>query len=153
MAKKHLVIQSKLSTENKAMLLIGCIAQELKTETERSLAQAGLTPPQVSILHALDWGPQAGMTVGELTAAMFEENPNVSRTLNRLVELGHITKIRGNDDQRVVRITITNQGRSAHHAGDKTAEGIGLKLKEADLNKLYEILKKIESPQDQNMPR
>lgn len=146
MAKKHLVTQSSLSTENKVMLLIGCIAQELKVEIEQSLAPIGLTPPQSAILHALDWGPETGMTVGELTTVMIEENPNVSRTLNRLVELGHIAKLRNEVDQRVVRITITEQGRRAHKDGDKETEGIGLKLGDTDLNTLYRILKKIGHP-------
>ena len=109
MAKKHLVTQSDLPTEHKAMMLVGCIAQEIKTEMERRLAPAGLTPTQSAILHALDYGPKEGMTVNQLKSVMIEDNPNVSRTLYRLVEMCLVTKLRSIEDQRVGLVAIIDQ--------------------------------------------
>lgn len=143
MAKKHLVTQSNLPTEIKSMLLIGCIAQEMKADMEQRLVPVGLTAAQIAILHALDYGPEDGMTVNQLKAVMIEDNPNVSRTLNRLVETGHVTKLRSTEDQRVVHVAITDKGRKAHHEGDAQMEDLGLGLNEEDLETLYAILKKI----------
>lgn len=125
------------------MLLIGCIAQEMKAEMEQRLSAVRLTPPQLSILHALDYGPEEGMTVNQLKSVMIEDNPNVSRTLNRLVETGHVTKLRSTEDQRVVHVAITDKGRRAHREGDEQIVDLGLGLDDEDLDTLYVILKKI----------
>lgn len=144
MAKKHLILQSDLSTENKVMMLIGCIAQEQKVMLERLLEPVGLSVLQSSILHALDYGPEEGLTVGDLKARMLDDNPNVSRTLNLLVERGLVVKRRSAEDQRVVHVAITEAGRRAHRAGDAAAAAeMGLDLDEAELEQLYGLLARL----------
>lgn len=144
MANKDLIIRSDVMTvEQKVMGLIGCIAQEGKVEMERRIAPLNLSPLQLSILHALDWGPDGGMTVGQLKSVMLDESPNMSRTLNKMVDAGLVAKRRSTEDQRIVHITITDAGRQMHKTADSELTGMSTGLAETDLQQLYRLLQKL----------
>ena len=144
MANKSLIADSPdLSLEQKVMALLLCIAQEKKVELERRLGGVLPSVVQLNLLHALDYGPQEGLTVNQLKASLADDSPNVSRALNKLVEQGHVEKSRSEDDQRVVRIRITRAGRKAHREADSRIEGLSLGLGKRDLKQLFELLSKL----------
>lgn len=144
MANKKLIINSDMSTEQKVIGLLSCIAQEQKVEMTRLIRPTSLSLLQLQLLHALSFAPDGTLTVNQLKAAMIDDTPNVSRTLNKLVEAGYITKERSTEDQRTVYITITEAGHKAHKDADKQIlkhVSLGLTDKETEL--LYKLLLKL----------
>ncbi|MEP3245691.1 MAG: MarR family transcriptional regulator [Sneathiella sp.] len=143
MANKNLIINSDMMLEQKVLALLGCIAQEHKAEMERLINPMKLSLLQLNILHTLDKSPNGSLTVNQLKSAMFDQNPNVSRTLNKLVENDLIIKERSSEDQRTVFISITQSGRKAHRAADKELLTFSSGLSGRDLEQLYSLLLKL----------
>lgn len=145
MANKDLVINdTTATTEQKALGLIMCIAQEYRAKYINSIAHLGISPLQSNILHVLDYGPEEGLTVNEIKKRQVEESPNISRALNKLMDKGLIIKNRNSIDQRVVHIQITPEGRTVHQKADEASiPELTTDLSEKDIEVLYEILKKM----------
>ncbi len=143
MANKDLVKNSQMTTEQKAMALLICIAQEKSGEMTRNIKPFNLSMTQLTILHTLSFAPEGRLTVNQIKNFMIDDSPNVSRSLNRLMENGCIEKERSSEDQRVVYIKITEKGRQTHTDADRALVKIQLNLSEEDVNTLYSILSKI----------
>lgn len=144
MANKSLIVESEdLSIEQKVMGLLFCIAQEKKIELERRLDGVVPSFSQLNLLHALDYGPEEGLTVNQLKQSLADDSPNVSRALNKLAEQRLVEKLRSEEDQRVVHIRITEAGRRAHMDGDARLADLSIGLGRSELEKLYELLAKI----------
>lgn len=143
MANKDLIIHSDLDIEHKVMGLLACTAQEINVKIDRNIRPMGLSMTQLNILHILSKAPDGKLTVNQIKSFMVDESPNISRSLNKLMENGHIVKERSTEDQRVVHINITDSGRKAHEDADKAIIDISVNLPREDLETLYIILKKI----------
>ncbi len=143
MPKKHLIIDSAdLSIEQKVVGLLGCIAHEQRTQMEALIANEGLSMLQLEILHNLAQSPKGMLTVGHLKGRLIDDSPNVSRTLNKLVDSGLVTKRRCKQDQRIVYIEITPDGHEAHHRADAHLTQMKTALSKTDLANLYALLQK-----------
>jgi MarR family transcriptional regulator, organic hydroperoxide resistance regulator len=70
----------------------------------------GLTYPQYLVLLALNDAPE--LTVGEIGARVFLESNTLTPLLKRLQAAGHITRRRDPADERQVRVSLTEQGRT-----------------------------------------
>ena len=146
-ANKSLIIDDpELTLDQKVAALLGCVAMEQKSRIEQILGQRQLSFLQLNLLHALSRTDDGTMTVSGLKAAMVDDNPNVSRTLNKMVDAGLITKRRSEEDQRTVFVSITEKGERAHREADAAlleagVEGTGLDRKEQ--LQLYHLLKKL----------
>ena len=132
-----------MTLEQKVMALIACVAQEKKAQTDKALSGVGLSLLQLNLLHQLDYAPSGGLTVNQLKCAMVDDNPNVSRTLNKMVEMGLVTKKRDDEDQRTVHIRITPKGKKAHTQGDAQLVSITTGLNKGDLSTCYALLQKM----------
>ncbi|QQE13863.1 MarR family transcriptional regulator [Planctomycetota bacterium] len=143
MANKGLIINSDLDTGQKVVALIACIAQEMVTEMERSIKHLNLSLTQVQILHVLSHSPEGRLTVNQIKGAMVVDSPNVSRSLNKLMENELIVKERSTEDQRVVHITVTDKGREYHDEADKFIVDLPLNLNDEEKEKLYQLLVKL----------
>ena len=143
MANKLAIINSDLDSPRKAMALIACIGQELKTEMTRKLKSTGLSLIQLDILHTLSFAPEKCLTVNQIKSFMIDESPNVSRALNKLMDAGLIEKKRSMEDQRIVYISITAKGETAHIDADKALLSIEPTINQADAEKLLTLLKKL----------
>lgn len=144
MANKKLIVESDLPVEFKALGLLMCIAQQKYAELTRQLNPMNLSLLQLNILHGLSMAPEGSLTVNQIKSLQVDESPNISRALNKLMERGLIVKKRSQEDQRVVRITITEAGLHAHKDGDALLIGATLGLSKEDTKKLYGLLAKIE---------
>ncbi|WP_108810626.1 MarR family transcriptional regulator [Sphingorhabdus sp. Alg231-15] len=143
MPNKQLIINSQsLSTEQKVVSLLGCVAHEHKTEMEALVSRHGLSLLQLEILHCLDQAPQEELSVGQLKSKLIDDSPNVSRTLNLLVGRGLVTKRRCTEDQRTVYIAITPAGHDAHERSDKELSSMKTALSSAEIKQLYTLLQK-----------
>jgi DNA-binding MarR family transcriptional regulator len=73
------------------------------------LAEAGLTYPQYLVLLVL-WGSDDPLTVGELGRRLHLDTGTLTPLLKRLERLGHVRRTRDDQDERRVRIELTEQG-------------------------------------------
>lgn len=143
MANENLIVDSDLGVEQKVMGLLACLAREQKARIDRLIGETKLSLLQLQLLHALSNAPEGTLTVTQLKSAMLDENPNVSRTLNKLVLMGFVTKRRRHEDQRRVLVSITEAGEHAHVAADERLLGMSTGLSEGELQQLYELLLKL----------
>ena len=104
------------------------------------LKDLGLTYPQYMALTAL-WD-QDGQTVGALGEVLGLESNTLTPLLKRLEALGHVTRKRGDEDERKVFVWLTDQGRALRgRAPDITRCIIGATGMElAELKALVETL-------------
>ena len=94
------------------------------------LEDLGLTYPQYLVLSAL-W-VQDDQTVGQIARTLQLESNTLTPLLKRLQTMGHLTRTRDADDERQVRVTLTDSGRGlesrAAHIPDCVLEKTGLTL-------------------------
>jgi len=74
----------------------------------RMLSQFGLTYPQFLVLVSLQH--RDGQKVSELGEALFLESNTLTPLLQRLETVGLIKRQRDDEDERVVRLTLTTAG-------------------------------------------
>ena len=74
------------------------------------LDEIGITYPQYAALIALN--EQGNQTVSELGEKLFLESSTLTPLLKRLEAMGHVTRTRDAEDERQVRINLTDQGRA-----------------------------------------
>lgn len=143
MANKQKVYDSDFPIRDKAAVLVGCTAQEIANFVERSLKEFGISREQLSVLHYLDTEATEAMTVNQLRETLVDDRPNVSRILNKMVDKGLVQKERQSDDQRVVRISLTEKGRQLHQRADKKILGHNVRLSPQECQVLIELLMRI----------
>ena len=144
MSKRSLVVDAPdMTFDQKVIALLMCIAQEKKVEIERAIEGTVQSFLQLKLLHSLAEAPDGRLTVGQLRSRMVERAANVSRTLNKLGELGLIEKVRCTRDQRSVYVSITEAGRIAHEEGDASLTDLSTGLEEGELKQLFDLLVKL----------
>ncbi|MEI4488102.1 MarR family transcriptional regulator [Frigidibacter sp. MR17.14] len=77
------------------------------------LDEMGLTYPQFLVLTAL-W-ERDGRTVSDLGQAMRLESNTLTPLLKRMEAAGLLTRARDPEDERQVRITLSDKGRALYH--------------------------------------
>jgi DNA-binding MarR family transcriptional regulator len=92
-----------------------CFALSVATRSVLSvyrpiLERMGLTHPQYLVMLAL-WG-QSPLAVKELIEMLQLDGPTLSPLLKRLEAAGLVTRTRDPDDERQLRIDLTQQGRA-----------------------------------------
>ena len=105
-----------------------------------ALKELGLTYTQYILMFVL-WETD-GITVGEICERLMLDNGTVSPLLKKMEQAGHVTRSRSSEDDRVVRITLTKQGRElqkkAREIPMRVSDCIDLPQEKAE--KLYELL-------------
>ncbi len=79
------------------------------------LEQLGLTYPQYITLIAL-WEDD-NQTVKGLSEKLFLEPSTMTPMLKRLEAMGYLTRTRGVEDERIVRVSLTEAGRRVREKG------------------------------------
>lgn len=74
------------------------------------LEEIGITYPQYVTLVALS--EQDDQTVSQLGEKLFLESSTLTPLLKRLEAMGHVTRRRDADDERQVRVSLTEAGRT-----------------------------------------
>lgn len=70
----------------------------------------GISQKQYNILRILRGAGSQGIPVMEIGRRMIEKSPDVSRIIDRLIDLGFVKRRRQRSDRRVVIVTITDKG-------------------------------------------
>ena len=104
------------------------------------LKELGITYTQYITFLVL-W-EKDGITVGEICERLMLDNGTVSPLLKKMEKAGYITRSRSTEDDRVVVITLTEQGRAMQHRAKDIPEKVGecIDLAPEKAIKLYELL-------------
>ena len=104
------------------------------------LKELGITYTQYITFLVL-W-EKDGITVGEICERLMLDNGTVSPLLKKMEGAGYITRSRSAEDDRVVVITLTEQGREMQEKAKDIPEKVGacIDLSPEKAMKLYELL-------------
>jgi len=96
------------------------------------LDELGLTYPQY--LAVVSLGDRDAQTVGELGDRLFLESNTLTPLIKRLEAAGLVTRRRDTEDERVVRVSLTEKGRGVAEQGaclpEKILAATGMSLHE-----------------------
>ena len=103
----------------------------------------GLTYTQYIVLLVL-WEHDR-LPVGELCRRLYLDNGTLTPLLKRMEEHGLLTRARSVQDERVVTVSLTEEGRSLKNAASHFPEKVGscVPLSGEEARTLYELLYKI----------
>ena len=104
------------------------------------LKELGITYTQYITFLVL-W-EKDGLTVGEICERLMLDNGTVSPLLKKMESAGYITRTRSDEDDRVVVITLTEQGKEMQEKAKDIPEKVGgcIDLSPEKALKLYELL-------------
>ena len=104
------------------------------------LKELGITYTQYITFLVL-W-EKDGITVGEICERLMLDNGTVSPLLKKMEKAGYITRSRSTEDDRVVVVTLTEQGREMQEKAKDIPEKVGecIDLSPEKAVKLYELL-------------
>jgi MarR family transcriptional regulator, organic hydroperoxide resistance regulator len=99
-----------LALERQVCFALSIAARSVLAVYRPILEQMGLTHPQYLMMLAL-WG-QSPLAVKELIEMLQLDGPTLSPMLKRLEAAGLVTRTRDPEDERQLRIDLTQQGRA-----------------------------------------
>lgn len=107
------------------------------------LKPLGLTYTQYIVFLVL-W-EQDGITVGELGAKLHLDNGTITPLLKKMQDKGYVTRERSKSDERVVIVSLTDEGRALREEAVKIPVSIGqcVPLEPDEAATLYELLYKV----------
>jgi len=91
--------------------LISEVAREVVRRRSSDACCGDLTLEQYETLRTVSAGERA--TIGSLSKALGVDVSTMSRNVSVLERNGYLTRVRSEDDGRVVRVSLTSQGRRA----------------------------------------
>lgn len=96
--------------EQEAFVQFQRAASRLMEDVARLLKPAGLRPTQYNVLRILRGARPEPLSCGEISGRMITREPDLTRLLDRLETAGLVSRCRGDEDRRVVRVAITPAG-------------------------------------------
>jgi DNA-binding MarR family transcriptional regulator len=96
--------------EQEAHLSIARTAAVLEHALAEALKPHDLTPTQYNALRILRGAGEQGLCRNEVRDRLVARVPDATRLLDRLEEMGYITRIREGDDRRYVRAHLSRSG-------------------------------------------
>lgn len=96
--------------EQEAFVQFQRAASRLMDDVARLLKPAGLRPTQYNILRILRGARPDPLSCGEIAGRMITREPDLTRLLDRLEKSGLVSRCRGDEDRRIVRVAITAEG-------------------------------------------
>jgi DNA-binding MarR family transcriptional regulator len=96
--------------EEEAMLNLARTADRLQSFFRQMLKPYGLTPTQYNALRILRGAGPGGLTCSELGSRLVNEDPDITRLLDRLAKQNLVRRRRNQNDRRVIYTEITPAG-------------------------------------------
>ena len=96
--------------EQEALLSIERTAAILSHGVADALRRYGITPTQYNVLRILRGAGEQGLCRNEVRDRLVAQVPDVTRLLDRMVEMGLVDRQRAVDDRRMVFTRITRKG-------------------------------------------
>jgi DNA-binding MarR family transcriptional regulator len=104
-------MEPAVDTETLIVMAIRRIVRAIDLHSRRLYEQAGLTAPQIAVLHVI--GRLEPVTVGVIAREARISAATTTGILGRLEKRGLICRRRGADDRRTVEAELTSEGREA----------------------------------------
>ncbi len=103
----------------------------------------GLTYTQYIVMLVL-W-EQDGITVGDLCRRLYLDNGTITPLLKKLEEHGYVTRSRSREDERVVTVHVTEEGRELQSRAASIPGQVGacVRLDPEEAQTLYKLLYKV----------
>ncbi|MBQ7218257.1 MAG: MarR family transcriptional regulator [Ruminococcus sp.] len=107
------------------------------------LKELGLTYTQYIVFLVL-W-EKDGIPVGELGRRLYLDNGTLTPLLKKLESAGYVSRSRAKDDERVVTVTLTDQGRELKDKAREIPLKVGscITLFESEAQAIYGLLYKL----------
>ena len=131
-----------LKLENQLCFPLYACAKEVVRRYRKPLKKLGLTYTQYIVMMVL-W-ERGGMTEKELGEIVHLDSGTLAPLLKRLDKQGFINRIRPDDNERRLYITLTDKGEALKEAAKAVPEEMAgcIKLSEEELNTLKYLLNK-----------
>ncbi len=111
------------SLEQEAFLGLVRTTGLLTDQFERMLKAYGVTFPQYNVLRILRGAPREGLCRNEIRDRMLTRMPDMTRLLDRMEGAGLVSRSRDDEDRRLVRTYLTDEGRRLlDQVADKVAD-------------------------------
>jgi len=98
------------SEQAKLMVNLIYTYNQLKGEITTRLKAEGLTMQQYNVLRIVRGAGEDGSTTSEIRARLLDKMSDASRMVDRLVAMGHLQKVRDQEDRRLVYVYLTESG-------------------------------------------
>ncbi|GAB6087080.1 MarR family winged helix-turn-helix transcriptional regulator [Alkaliphilus crotonatoxidans] len=132
-------------TGRKIFYLLRDIDYLIKDSMKHTFNKGGLTAPQVMVLANLSKnGP---MKISELSRALGLSNSTISGIVDRLEKNNYVLRTRGQDDRRVVQVSIVKESEEKFQATfhEKLEKKFSDKFLQTDEKNLKQIVEGLES--------
>lgn len=86
------------------------LANEFNADSDALFKEHGLTSAQYNALRVLRDAPPEGLSCQEISGALIQRDPDITRLTDRLEERCLVAKQRGQSDRRVVYVKLTDDG-------------------------------------------
>jgi len=114
------------------------VFQVVNEQSKKAEHKTGLTGPQLWAIKTI--AQEAPIMVSEIARRMYLHPATVVGILDRLEKQGLVVRIRSTEDRRVVRVELTEQGRSLVKKAPEVAQGLLVSgLEKLSFNKLNNI--------------
>lgn len=132
-----------LKLENQLCFPLYSAARKVISLYTPYLKPLGLTYTQYLVFLVL-WEEES-ITVGELCRKLFLDNGTITPLLKKMESENYILKERSKEDERIVKIKITEKGMRLREQAKEIPEKVGacLPLKQKDIFQLYSLLYQI----------
>ena len=117
---------SPLALSNQLCFAFYSVSHAFSRAYRQFLDPLGLTYPQYVVLLVL-W-EQDGLTVKEIGDRLFLDSGTLTPLLKRLESAGHIRRARDKQDERQVRISLTESGRALREKAEDIPKEVGCVL-------------------------
>ena len=111
--------------------------------------QTDLSISEIHMLEAVGKGKDRRRTISELAEVLNIPLPSVTVAINKLMKKGYVEKVRGEEDGRIVYVSLTRQGRridSAHrYFHESMVRSIIRDMTESEMQALYKGVMKLDA--------
>lgn len=111
--------------------------------------QTDLSISEIHMLEAVGKGKDRRRTISELAEGLNITLPSVTVAINKLMKKGYVEKVRGEEDGRIVYVSLTRQGRridSAHrYFHESMVRSIIRDMTESEMQALYKGVMKLDT--------
>ena len=98
------------SEQSKLIVNLIYTYNQLKGQIASRLKAEGLTMQQYNVLRIVRGTGDQGSTTSEIRERLLDKMSDASRMVDRLVAMGHLEKVRDQDDRRLVYVYLTDTG-------------------------------------------
>ena len=132
-----------LELENQLCFPLYVCSKEIIRRYRPFLEELDLTYPQyITMLALWEYGE---MSVKQLGSKVYLDSGTLTPLLNKLEDKGYVSRRRGEEDWKLVMISLTDDGITLRERAKKVPESLGacIPLDQKDASELYRILRKL----------